>query len=64
MKLVMKNRQKQLIQSIEYTNNVVKSHHSLRRRLLLGHYLNNAEQMITQWSLDRTIVRSRHLYGQ
>ncbi len=39
---------------LEASNNVIKSHHSLRRRLPLGHYLNNAEHMLHQWSVDRT----------
>ena len=37
---------------LEANNNVIKSHHSLRRRLPLG--LNNAEHMLHQWSVDRT----------
>jgi hypothetical protein len=39
---------------LESNNNVIKSHHSLRRRLPLGHYLSNAEKMLNQWSVDRT----------
>jgi hypothetical protein len=39
---------------LEANNNVVKTHHTLRRRLPLGHYLGNAVNMVNQWSIDRT----------
>ena len=39
---------------VESNNNVIKTHHSLRRRLSLGHYLGNAVNMMHSWSVDRT----------
>jgi hypothetical protein len=39
---------------LEVSKNVIKSHHSLRRRLPLGQYLNNAEHMLHQRSVDST----------
>jgi hypothetical protein len=40
--------------ALEATNLVIKTHHTLRERLSLSHYLNNAESMIKNWSIDRT----------
>ena len=39
---------------LEATNNVIKTHHTLRSRLSLSHYLNNAISMLKEWSLDRS----------
>ena len=35
-------------------NLVLRTHHTLRRRLPLGHYLGNAEVMLNCWCVDRT----------
>jgi hypothetical protein len=39
---------------LESNNLVIKTHHTLRSRLSLSHYLNNAESMLKNWSIDRT----------
>ena len=40
--------------ALEATNLVIKTHHTLRSRLSMNHYLNNATHMMKQWSIDRT----------
>ena len=39
---------------LESNNLVIKTHHILRSRLSLSHYLNNAESMLKNWSINRT----------
>ena len=41
--------------ALEATNRVIKSHHTLRSRLSLSHYLSNAISMLKQWSIDRSV---------
>lgn len=43
--------------ALEATNNVIKTHHSLRSRLPLGHYLNNAVSMLNHWSVDCVTIK-------
>ena len=45
---------------LENTNNVVKTHHTLRSRLSLSHYLHNATNIIKQWSIDRSRSESSY----
>jgi hypothetical protein len=40
--------------ALEANNLVIKTHHTLRSRLSLSHYLHNATTMLNQWSIDRT----------
>jgi hypothetical protein len=40
--------------ALESNNLVIKTHHTLRSCLSLSHYLNNAEAMLKNWSIDRT----------
>jgi hypothetical protein len=34
-------------------NLVIKTHHTLRSRLSLSHYIHDATTMLNQWSIDR-----------
>ena len=45
---------------LEGTNNVIKTHHTLKSRLSLSHYLHNATKMINQWSIDRSRSESSY----
>ena len=47
---------------LEATNNVIKTHHTLRSRLSLNHYLNNAVNMLKEWSIDRN--RKENIFSE
>ena len=46
--------------ALESTNKVIKTHHTLRARLSLSHYLDNAVTMMKQWSVDRSTNEGRY----